>query len=97
MAFKQGNKQAKGGMRPGAGRKKSQITIAREQFLAQQEQHAQDAFAFQVETLHDKKQPRAIRSVASQIIMDRIWGKSTGSEKIDGELLIRIIRDGKNN
>lgn len=97
MGFAKGHKLAKGGARPGAGRKKSLAKQLEAEFIKDKENEAEFGFALFVREMHNARNSRKFRLYAANMVMDRVWGKPKEKNEQSGELVIRIVRDEGNS
>lgn len=81
-----------GGKKGRSGRRNSAATLLREEFLRQQENHAQDAFALHVQVMNDEKRRMDMRLAAAREIMRRVWGDKAETV-VSGDVVIRVIRE----
>lgn len=75
---------ARGGARPGAGRKKGAVSQARREIAEMAKDHAQAALQVLVSVANSAKSPAAARVSAATAILDRGYGKPRQSVEVDG-------------
>ena len=77
--LRSGAKQANGGKRPGAGRKKKAYTLLKERIIEQSLDEAQKSFDFLIQVRDNPQEPVAIRKECAIAILDRVLGKPSQS------------------
>ncbi len=80
MPFK--GKQARGGKRAGAGRKKKAYTLLRERIIEVSVDEARKSFDFLIQLRDNPDEPTGIRKEAALSILDRVLGKPNQSVAI---------------
>lgn len=69
----------KGGARPGAGRKTSEATKLRREYLNKQHTNAVEALEYCMVVVRSKAEETRDRLAAAKIVQDRVWGKAKQS------------------
>jgi hypothetical protein len=80
------NMATRGGARPGAGRKKGQVSQAKKDLSAEAKKHAEAALQVLVSVAQSARTPAAARVAAATAILDRGYGKPRQSMEIDADL-----------
>lgn len=79
---------ARGGKRPGAGRRPGQankLTAEKKRTLTEiARDHTEEAMAVLVGIMNDRKAPAAARASAANSVIDRGWGKPAQSMELTG-------------
>jgi hypothetical protein len=75
--LKNGNKQANGGKRQGAGRKPKAATILKRRMIENKIEEAEASFAYWVAVRDNEKELSNIRLEASKLIWEHLMGKPT--------------------
>jgi hypothetical protein len=92
-------KKAKGGKRPGAGRKPAAATILKRLAIAKANDEAEKSLRFCVELRDNERAPLALRHVAAESVMDRVWGRPAQAHKHSGSdggpLIVQVTNYGK--
>ena len=76
----------RGGARPGAGRKKGEISQAKKDLAAEAKKHAGAALQVLASVAQNSKAPAAARVSAATAILDRAYGKPRQSVEVDGAM-----------
>lgn len=92
MGFKKGNKAAKGGRRPGAGRKPGIVSVTRQQLA---EQDGPSAWSVLVKIMNDETAPVGDRRDAAKFIFEHWAGRAPARVEaaVSGEVTIRVKYD----
>lgn len=77
---------ARGGARPGAGRKPGKVSQAKRELAAMAKDHAEAALLVLVNIANSVKAPAAARVSAASAILDRGYGKPMQAVEVDGSL-----------
>lgn len=75
---------ARGGARPGAGRKPGQVSQAKREIAEMAKDHAAKALKVLVDVANSAKAPPAARVSAATAILDRGYGKPRQAVELDG-------------
>lgn len=75
---------ARGGARPGAGRKPGQVSQAKREIADMAKDHAAKALEVLVSVANSAKSPAAARVSAATAILDRGYGKPRQAVDLDG-------------
>ncbi len=75
---------ARGGARPGAGRKPGKVSQAKRDIAEMAKAYAAGALGVLVEVANDKAAPQSARVSAATGILDRAYGKPRQSVELDG-------------
>lgn len=70
---------ARGGARPGAGRKTSEATLLRRAYLNKQHDNAVEALEYCLAVMRSKSEETKDRLTAAKMVQDRVWGKAKQS------------------
>lgn len=76
----------RGGARPGAGRKKGQVSQAKRELAEMAKDHAETALGVLVSIATNDTAGDAARVSAASAILDRAYGKPRQSVEVDGAL-----------
>lgn len=77
---------ARGGARPGAGRKKGQVSQAKRDLAEMAKEHAEAALKVLVTVANSAGESASARVSAASAILDRAYGKPRQSVEVDGDL-----------
>lgn len=89
--LKNGVKQAKGGARPGAGRKPSATTILSRLAIAELDEEAEKSVRFLVEVRDNEEHPIGVRVECARDLIDRRFGKSKQAVEHSGGLTLEQL------
>jgi hypothetical protein len=88
-----GGKRARGGFRPGAGRKPSEYTLLKRRVIAENVEDADRAFDLYVQIMDNPLEETQMRMAAADRVMDRVLGKATEHSQQERKIVIEIIRE----
>lgn len=89
MALKNGNRQAHGGKRKGAGRKPKAFTKLKHRIESEREDDAEYAFALFAGVMRDPEQPIDLRLDCGREVMNRVLGKPQEHHELSGEVILK--------
>lgn len=92
-----GNPRAKGGAREGAGRKPGAYTQLKRRLEAEKIEDAEYGIALYVDVMRNEDEELPIRLTAADWVVKQVIGNPKNRDQVNGEVLVRIIRDGKRN
>lgn len=89
MALKNGNRQAHGGKRKGAGRKPKLFTQLKHRIESERKDDAEYAFSLFASVMRDPEQSIELRLDCGREVMNRVLGKPQERHELSGEVRVK--------
>lgn len=84
---------ARGGARPGAGRKKGKVSAAKRDLQEMAKGYATDALQVLVDIAKSTEATDAARVAAANAILDRGYGRPTQAVNLGGQVTVKTLAD----